>query len=97
MVLRNNIVLGLFGRIPADEFQQGTHLLCYVVQTLYYAVFKKMLVSIWRHKRYIDYIDVGTSCTDSFFLVTPNFLGNPSRQLANKAKLSLVTKLEKLR
>ena len=78
MVLWNNIVLGLFGCIPADEFQQGTHLLCYVVQTLYYAVFKKMLVSFRRHKHYIDYIDVGTPAQTIFFLITPNFLGNPS-------------------
>ena len=32
-----------------------------------------------------------------FFLVTPNFVGNPSEQLAYEAKLSLVTKLKKLR
>ena len=40
------------------------------------------------------------SFTDSFhffFLVTPNFVGNPSEQLAYEAKLSLVTKLKKLR
>ena len=61
------------------------------MQTLYYAVFKKMLVSFRRHKHYIDYIDVGTSFTDNFFLVTPNFVGNPSGQLAYEAKLSLVT------
>lgn len=97
MVLWNNIVLGLFGCIPADEFQQGTHLLCYVVQTLYYAVFKKMLVSFRRHKHYIDYIDVGTSCTDNFFFNNSELFRKPFWQLANKAKLSLVTKLKKLR
>ena len=37
MVLWNNIVLGLFGRIPADEFQQGKLSLWRDLKTMAYA------------------------------------------------------------